>query len=214
MQKEIKIIKNNIKLDGFLNFVKESIGLVIFAHGSGSSRLSPRNQLVSNILNENQIATLLFDLLTEEEEKIDDITREYRFNINLLADRLILVTNWVLQKKELKNFKLGYFGASTGSGAALIATAKQKNIIKAIVSRGGRPDLANTYLKDVTAPTLLIVGELDEQVIELNQLALKKMNCVKKLTIVKGATHLFEEKNKLKEVAYLATDWFCLHFKS
>lgn len=212
MQKEIKIIKNNIKLNGLLNFEKDSIGLVIFAHGSGSSRLSPRNQLVSKILNEKKIATLLFDLLTVEEEKIDNFTREFRFNIELLSDRLILVTKWVLEQKELKNFKIGYFGASTGSSAALIAGAKQKKVIKAIVSRGGRPDLAKDYLKEIAAPTLLIIGELDVEVIELNEIAYKEMECIKKIEIVKGASHLFEEKNSLNEVAQLASNWFCKYF--
>lgn len=212
MQKEIKIIKTNITLNGFLQYEKDSIGLVIFAHGSGSSRLSPRNQLVSKILNEKNIATLLFDLLTEEEEKTDDITQEFRFDIDLLADRLIIATQWVLKQKDLKNFKLGYFGASTGSSAALIAEAKQKNNIRAIVSRGGRPDLAKDYLPLVTAPTLLIVGELDFEVIKLNEIAYSELKCTKKIEIVKGATHLFEEKNKLNEVAYLATNWFYKHF--
>jgi putative phosphoribosyl transferase len=214
MQKQIQIIKNNIKLNGLLDFDEKSIGLVIFAHGSGSSRLSPRNQLVSTILNKRKIATLLFDLLTEEEEKMDLLTSEYRFNIDLLSDRLILVTTWILKQKEFKNFKLGYFGASTGAAAALIADAKQKNVIKAIVSRGGRVDLAKDYLQDVKAPTLLIVGELDQEVIKLNDLALEDLRCKKKLSIVKGATHLFEEKNKLDEVAYLASEWFLEHFNA
>jgi len=213
MQKEIEIIQNNLKLYGILNINKESKGLVVFAHGSGSSRFSPRNKKVSQKLIDNNMSTLLFDLLTEEEEKIDIYTAEYRFDISLLATRLVLVTNWIEKQKPLKSFKIGYFGSSTGAAAALIAAAKKKDSIKAIVSRGGRPDLAYDFLKEVQAPTLLIVGGLDIEVIKLNELALNQLTCEKKLSIVEGATHLFEEKNKLEEVCQLAIDWFSEHFK-
>jgi len=213
MEKEITIAQDSLKLNGSLNIVKNSIGFVIFAHGSGSSRFSPRNKLVAKKLQQNNISTLLFDLLTKEEEKIDEVTLEYRFNIEMLAKRLVEVTSWVEKQKDLKKFKIGYFGASTGSSAALIAAAKKKEKITAVVSRGGRPDLAMKYLKDVTAATLLIVGGLDIGVIEMNETAFKKLYCEKDLKIVEGATHLFEEKNKLEEVSVLAANWFCKHFK-
>ncbi|NGX41074.1 MAG: putative phosphoribosyl transferase [Candidatus Anoxychlamydiales bacterium] len=213
MEKKITITQDSLKLNGSLNLIKSSIGLVIFAHGSGSSRFSPRNILVAKKLQEKNISTLLFDLLTKEEEKIDEITLEHRFNINMLAKRLIEVTSWIEKQKDLKDLKLGYFGASTGSSAALIAAAFEKEKIKAVVSRGGRPDLAMKYLKDVKAATLLIVGGLDIEVIEMNEKAFKELKCTKELKIVEGATHLFEEENKLEEVALIAATWFKKHFK-
>lgn len=186
-------------------------GIVIFAHGSGSSRFSPRNKYVAQILNRANIATLLIDLLTPEEEMVDDITREHRFDISLLARRLVSCSNWVAQNPEVKDFKIGYFGASTGAAAALVAAAAGP-IISAIVSRGGRPDLAgNEVLSRIEAPTLLIVGENDEEVIKLNQEALKgltKIRIKKKLIIIQGATHLFEEPGTLEQVARHATGWF------
>jgi len=213
MEKEITIAQDSLKLNGSLNIVKNSIGLVIFAHGSGSSRFSPRNRLVAKKLQQSNISTLLFDLLTKEEEKIDEVTLEHRFNIEMLAKRLVEVTCWVEEQKDLKKLKIGYFGASTGSSAALIAASTKKEKITAIVSRGGRPDLAMKYLKDVTAATLLIVGGLDISVIEMNENAFKKLKCVKELKIVERATHLFEEENKLEEVSVLAANWFCKYFK-
>ncbi len=207
MEKEITITQNSLKLNGILNVVKDSIGLVIFAHGSGSSRFSPRNLFVAKKLQENNISTLLFDLLTKNEDE------KYRFDIEMLAKRLIDVTSWIEKQKDLKHFKIGYFGASTGSSAALIAAAKKKEKIKAVVSRGGRADLSMKYLKDVTAATLLIVGSLDIEVVEMNKKAFEKLKCIKELKIIEGATHLFEEKNKLNEVANIAANWFKKYFK-
>lgn len=213
MQKEITIIEKDIELKGLMSSKPENIGLVLFAHGSGSSRLSPRNQLVAKILNEKNIATLLFDLLTTKEDEIDEVTLEFRFNIDLLTKRLVLATDWILKQKDYKNFKIGYFGASTGSSAALRAAAIKKEQIRAVVSRGGRPDLSMKYLKDVKAATLLIVGGLDIGVIEFNQQAFEKLTCKKELKIVENATHLFEEPHKLEEIANLAAIWFEKSFK-
>ena len=202
-EKEVKIPINSIKLDGILGIPKNAKGIVIFAHGSGSSRFSPRNNFVARELRKVGLATLLFDLLTEEE----DLIYENRFNINLLAERLITVTKWVKANDEIKNLKIGYFGASTGAAAALQASTKIEDI-KAIVSRGGRPDLVLDYLPKVKAATLLIVGELDEYVIELNKIAYEKLKAEKELIIIPGASHLFEEPGKLEEVSRLAKDWF------
>ncbi len=193
-------------LNGLLYIPKETKSMVLFVHGSGSSRLSPRNQHVAKILNAGNHATLLFDLLTPEEDVIDNITRELRFDINLLATRLIDATRWCVN--EFPELTIGYFGASTGGGAALVAAARESTVVKAVVSRGGRPDLAREYLPRVKAPTLLIVGGHDEVVIELNQMAMSKMTCLSQLDIVPGATHLFEEPGTLEEVAGLAKKWF------
>ena len=200
----------SINLFGNLYVPKNTTGIVIFVHGSGSSRFSPRNKYVAEYLNRSGFATLLFDLLTEEEDQIDEVTSEFRFNIPLLAKRLIEVTNWVLSQAELKNLKIGYFGASTGAAAALISAANCPNDVDAVVSRGGRADLAAEALALVQAPTLLIVGGLDDLVIELNQEAKNKMHKakIKQLSIIEGATHLFEEPGKLDEVTKLACDWF------
>jgi len=202
-EKEVKIPINSIKLDGILGIPKNAKGIVIFAHGSGSSRFSPRNNFVARELRKVGLATLLFDLLTEEE----DLIYENRFNIKLLAKRLITVTKWVKANDEIKNLKIGYFGASTGAAAALQASTKIEDI-KAIVSRGGRPDLVLDYLPKVKAATLLIVGELDKYVIELNKIAYEKLKAEKELIIIPGASHLFEEPGKLEEVSRLAKDWF------
>src|ERR671914_1480676 len=187
-------------------------GIVIFAHGSGSSRHSPRNQYVAQVLNNAGIATLLIDLLTKEEEKIDDVTREHRFNISLLARRLLASTDWIAQYPKIRNLNIGYFGASTGAAAALVAASERPNIISAIVSRGGRPDLAGQQvLNRIQAPTLLIVGENDKQVIHLNEKALEQLSRLekkKKIIIIPGATHLFEEPGTLEEVARRASGWF------
>ena len=187
-------------------------GIVIFAHGSGSSRHSPRNKYVAQVLNNAGIATLVVDLLTTDEERVDNLTKEHRFNIALLARRLVSCTDWTLQNPELKMLKIGYFGASTGAAAALVAAAACPNAISAIVSRGGRPDLAGReVLEQIESPTLLIVGENDKAVIELNQNALKllvKIGKKKKLIIIPGATHLFEEEGTLEEVASRASGWF------
>jgi putative phosphoribosyl transferase len=163
------------------------------------------------MLNQANFSTFLFDLLTKEEETIDVITAEFRFNIELLSERLILVTEWLRLHAQTADLNIGYFGASTGAAAALIAAAKLTTDISAIVSRGGRPDLAIDYLKDVKAPTLLIVGQLDYEVIELNEFAYKNLNCEKKISIVPGATHLFEEDDTLQQAANLAIDWFKIH---
>jgi putative phosphoribosyl transferase len=187
-------------------------GIVIFAHGSGSSRHSPRSKYVAHVLNDVGIATLVVDLLTLEEETVDNLTKEHRFNITLLAQRLISCTDWTLQNPELKNSKIGYFGASTGAAAALVAAAARPNVISVIVSRGGRPDLAGKeVLEQIEAPTLLIVGGNDKTVIELNQDALRRLTRIekkKKLILIPNATHLFEEEGALEEVARRASGWF------
>jgi putative phosphoribosyl transferase len=206
---ETNIIEGNLTIP---NTTIDAKGTVIFAHGSGSSRHSPRNQYVAQVLNNAGIATLLIDLLTKEEEKIDDITREHRFNIRLLARRLLISTDWLSQYPKLQNLSIGYFGASTGAAAALVAASERTNAISAIVSRGGRPDLAGQeVLNHIQSPTLLIVGENDKQVIQLNKQAfvqLSRLEKKKKIVIVQGATHLFEEAGTLEEVARLATGWF------
>ena len=193
------------------NITIDAKGIVIFAHGSGSSRHSPRNQYVAQVLNNAGIATLLIDLLTKEEEKIDDVTREHRFNISLLARRLLASTDWISQHPKIRNLNIGYFGASTGAAAALVAASERPNVISAIVSRGGRPDLAGQQvLNRIQAPTLLIVGENDKQVIHLNEKALEQLSRLekKKIVIIPGATHLFEEPGTLEEVARRASGWF------
>ena len=211
ISKEILIRINGKSIFGNLKIPEKAEGLIIFAHGSGSSRFSTRNNYVAGILNKNNLGTLLFDLLTAEEEKIDNYTAEYRFNIKLLAKRLIDVTDWLIKEPSLKNLKLGYFGASTGAAAALAAAAKRPDIIYAVVSRGGRPDLAMESLHGVKAPTLLIVGGEDFEVIELNRTAYENISAKKKLEIIPGATHLFEEPGALEEVSRLSAEWFTRH---
>ena len=187
------------------------MALVLFAHGSGSSRHSPRNQFVARTLNRAGLGTFLFDLLTPEEEALDIYTREHRFNIGLLANRLVHATKWARQQEETRDLHIGYFGSSTGGAAALVAAAELPPDIGAVVSRGGRPDLAGDALPRVQAPTLLIVGGNDEVVIDLNEMARDQMRCEVKLEIIPGATHLFEESGTLEQVAKLASDWFSLH---
>jgi len=206
--KDIKIQLNSLILNGDLQIPENSNALIIFVHGSGSSRFSPRNRLVASSLNQRGFATLLFDLLTPDEEIIDEQTRELRFNIPLLAQRLIQTTDWLLKNKDFQHFNIAYFGASTGAAAALIAAAERPKIVNAIVSRGGRPDLAGDYLSSVQAPTLLIVGGWDDVVIELNEQAQSVMNCKVEIKIIPEATHLFEEPGKLEKVIQLAGDWF------
>lgn len=206
--KDVKIQANEAVLHGNLQIPMNSTQIVIFAHGSGSSRFSPRNRHVAEEFNKIGLATLLFDLLTEEEEIIDEQTRELRFNIPLLAERLVATTDWLIKQSEYKHFKIGYFGASTGAAAALIAAAKKPEVVQAIVSRGGRPDLAGNSLPLVKAPTLLIVGGWDDVVIELNEAAQSKMNCEVEIKIIPEATHLFEEPGKLDEVIRYAEEWF------
>jgi len=212
-QTTIKIPVGNVEVEGDLTMPSGAIGVVLFAHGSGSSRFSPRNQYVAKEFNKSKIATLLFDLLTQEEEEIDIGTAEYRFNIGLLAERLIGATEWLRKDHQTKKYKFGYFGASTGAAAALIAAAKLPDDISAVVSRGGRPDLAAEYLPRVVAPTLLLVGGLDTEVIRLNQQAMDQMVAEKLLEIVPGATHLFEERGKLEIVAKLSIGWFLKYLK-
>jgi putative phosphoribosyl transferase len=187
---------------------EQSRGIVLFAHGSGSSRHSPRNRYVARVLNEAKLATLLIDLLTLHEEVIDTRTAHLRFDIDLLAERLVDATDWLTQFPDTKHLPIGYFGASTGAAAALAAAAVRPDVVGAVVSRGGRPDLAGSALPRVRAPTLLIVGGDDGQVIELNRAALAQLCCEKQLVIVPAATHLFEEPGALDEVARLARDWF------
>lgn len=196
------------ELHGDLSIPEHAKGLVLFAHGSGSSRHSPRNQHVAEELQKDGLATFLLDLLTEREETIDNVTRHLRFDIPFLSRRLIAAAAWIKTRSELLKLNIGLFGASTGGAAALMATTQRPDLFQAIVSRGGRPDLAAESLQSVNAPTLLIVGELDSQVLVLNQYALRSLKCEKKFEIVPGATHLFEEPGKLKLVASLARDWF------
>ncbi len=207
-------IKGTIFLEGELHIPQSSEGIIIFAHGSGSGRHSPRNQFVAEKLNEDGLATLLLDLLTAEEEKLDNQTRHLRFDIGLLSERLISTIDWTMNNPDTKNLAVGLFGASTGAAAALVAAAERPNVVSAIVSRGGRPDLAGKdILKLVRAPTLLLVGGNDPQVLDLNENALKNINAEKKkLRIIPGATHLFEEPGKLEQVARIASGWFRCYF--
>jgi Dipeptidyl aminopeptidases/acylaminoacyl-peptidases len=208
---EAQIQAGRAVLPGNLHLPEGAGALVLFAHGSGSSRHSPRNQFVARILNDAGLATLLFDLLTQDEEAIDMQTREHRFNINLLADRLVHATKWAKQQPQTRDLRIGYFGSSTGGAAALVAAVDVPQDVGAVVSRGGRPDLAGEALPKVQAPTLLIVGGNDDIVIELNEQARDRMHCEVKLEIIPGATHLFEEPGTLEKVAKLASDWFSLH---
>jgi len=207
MEQTVRIKFDGVTLDGVLRLPEQAKGVVIFAHGSGSSRLSPRNTYVARVLQQAGIGTLLFDLLTGAED------RDYaqRFDIDLLVERLVGATSWLKRHQGLQGVALGYFGASTGAAAALQGAAQLGEAVKAVVSRGGRPDLAMPYLGKVVAPTLLIVGELDGEVIELNRQALAQLNVEKELAVVPGATHLFEEPGTLQEVARLAKEWFLSH---
>jgi len=200
-----------VELAGDLTVPESAQGIVLFAHGSGSSRKSPRNQFVARQLVEAGLATLLFDLLTPEEERRDRWTGELRFDVLLLARRLALATRSVSDQRETQSLRIGYFGASTGAAAALIAAATLPRLVGAVVSRGGRPDLASDALEQVLAPTLLIVGGEDREVIELNRQAYARLDCEKRLEVIPGATHLFEEPGALEAVARLATAWFRRH---
>jgi putative phosphoribosyl transferase len=208
---EVHIRAGQQVLFGNLTIPENAVALVLFAHGSGSSRHSPRNQFVARTLNRASLGTLLFDLLTPEEEALDIYTREHRFNIGLLAERLVHATNWATQQDQTRDVRIGYFGSSTGGAAAVVAAAELPQDVGAVVSRGGRPDLAGESLPKVQAPTLLIVGGDDDIVIELNEMARDQMRCEVKLEIIPGATHLFEEPGALEQVAKLASDWFSLH---
>ena len=208
---DVRIEAGREVLFGNLNILENATTLVLFAHGSGSSRHSPRNQFVARTLNNAGLATLLFDLLTQQEEAIDMRTREHRFNIALLAERLVHATKWAKQQEHTLDLRIGYFGSSTGGAAALVAAAEIPKNAGAVVSRGGRPDLAGDALPKVQAPTLLIVGGNDDVVIELNEMARDQMRCEVTLEIIPDATHLFEEPGALEQVAKLASEWFVNH---
>jgi putative phosphoribosyl transferase len=207
----VRITAGEAVLHGNLLIPQGAVGLVVFAHGSGSGRHSPRNQFVAGALRRDGLATLLFDLLTLDEEAEDLISGQQRFDIGLLARRLSGATDWLQANQETRRLKLGYFGASTGAAAALVAAAEKPDLVGAVVSRGGRPDLAAPVLDRVRAPTLLIVGGNDTIVIGMNRQALARLNVEKELVIVPGATHLFEEPGALEQVARLAGDWFVRH---
>ena len=211
MTKSVEIGLADAVLHGDLTLPLGAAGLVIFAHGSGSSRHSPRNRFVAGVINRAGLGTLLMDLLTEEEERVDDITRELRFDIELLGRRVAQVVQWAGESEELAELPVGLFGSSTGAAAALVAAAELPQSIHAVVSRGGRPDLAGRSLSRVECPTLLLVGGLDDVVIGLNEGARAQMRCPTELVIVPGATHLFEEPGTLEEVARLAAEWFARH---
>jgi putative phosphoribosyl transferase len=210
-EREVRVSAGPVTLEGSLGIPNSAGGVVLFAHGSGSGRHSPRNRYVARVLREANLATLLIDLLTEDEEEVDLRTTRLRFDIGLLARRLVGATDWLVQNPDTEQLRIGYFGASTGAGAALVAAAERPDEVGAIVSRGGRPDLAGDALPLVKAPTLLIVGGNDEPVIGMNEEALARMRAGKRLQIVPGASHLFEEPGALEEVARLATVWFARH---
>lgn len=206
---EVRIPSGDVTLIGELNIPRNASGVVLFAHGSGSGRHSPRNRHVARTIRNAGVGTLLFDLLTRDEEAIDTYTGHLRFDIDLLADRLVNATYWL--KGEFDHVRAGYFGASTGAAAALVAAAQLGEIVGAVVSRGGRPDLAADSLPLVKAPTLLIIGGLDHPVIEMNREAYARLRCEKEIEIIPGATHLFEESGTLDQVAQLAAEWFQTH---
>jgi putative phosphoribosyl transferase len=210
---QVQISAGDAQLEGFLNLIEGADMLVLFVHGSGSSRHSPRNRHVAEQLHAQGLSTLLFDLLTPAEERVDRVDRSLRFDISLLARRVVDATDWVLSKPETRGLGIGYFGSSTGAAAALVAAAQRPGVVRAVVSRGGRPDLAGDYLRRVEAPTLLIVGELDVHVLALNRQAQAQMQASDKspkteVAIVEGASHLFEEPGTLDRAADLAAQWF------
>ncbi len=212
-EREVRVPAGPVVLKGSLGIPENARGIVLFAHGSGSGRHSPRNRYVARVLREAGLATVLIDLLTPEEEEVDLSTLHLRFDIGLLAERLVGTTDWLTQEPRTRDLRIGYFGASTGAGAALVAAAERPEAAGAVVSRGGRPDLAGNNLYRVQAPTLLIVGGNDVPVIGMNQEALARLRVEKKLEIVPGATHLFEEPGTLEEVARLAAGWFVRHLE-
>lgn len=207
-ERSVQVAAQGVTLEGNLTYFAVSRGIVLFAHGSGSSRHSPRNRSVAEALNEAGLSTLLMDLLTPHEEAVDLVTRQLRFDIELLAGRLVGTIDWLGEQPETRDLRINLFGASTGAGAALMAAAERIDVVSAVVSRGGRPDLADDSLSRVRAPTLLIVGSNDAPVIELNRKALAKLTIEKRLEIVPGATHLFEEPGTLERVAQLASQGF------
>ncbi|MEI8038884.1 MAG: dienelactone hydrolase family protein [Verrucomicrobiota bacterium] len=207
----VSIPVSGVKLEGELEIPAEAPGIVLFAHGSGSSRHSPRNQFVARILRDAGIGTLLLDLLTEDEEHEDSFTGGFRFDIPRLATRVLGATRWLLDDVATRDMPVGYFGASTGAAAALVAAATLGGQIAAVVSRGGRPDLAGDSLSQVQCPTLLLVGGLDDAVMNYNVHALGKLRCIKELKIIPNATHLFAEPGKLEQVAWISAAWFRSH---
>jgi putative phosphoribosyl transferase len=213
-EREVRVPVASVTLEGNLGVPEGARGVVLFAHGSGSGRHSPRNRYVAQELRQAGLATLLVDLLTPEEEEVDLRTRHLRFDIGLLAERLAGATDWLKREPNTRNLCVGYFGASTGAGAALVAAAERPEEVGAIVSRGGRPDLAGEALPRARAPTLLIVGEKDVSVIEMNREAMERLRVDKELEVVSGATHLFEEPGALEEVAHLASEWFVWYLGS
>ncbi len=210
----VRIGAGPVGLEGSLTIPESATGLVVFAHGSGSSRHSPRNRFVAESLRRQGLGTLLIDLLTEEEEHVDVRTSQLRFDIDMLAGRLVAAADWLSRRDATRHLRIGFFGASTGAGAALVAAAERPDLIGAVVSRGGRPDLAGAALARVAAPTLLIVGGEDDVVIDLNRAALTRMRCEVRLEIIPGATHLFEEPGALARVADLAGAWFSRHLST
>lgn len=211
LERTVSISADHVALGGTLGVPPHAAGIVLFAHGSGSSRFSPRNRFVARAFRDAGLATLLLDLLSPSEEEVDEITRHHRFDIPMLADRLVAAIDWLGDQEETRDLPIGLFGASTGAGAALVAAAIRPARVSAVVSRGGRPDLARDALPRVDAPTLLIVGGRDDVVIDLNEQARDQMRTEVRLDIVDGATHLFEERGALAEVARLARDWFVAH---
>jgi len=207
----VQIPAEEAMLQGDLVIPPQSHGLVIFAHGSGSSRHSPRNRYVAGVLQQSGLATLLMDLLTADEEAVDQYTRHLRFDIPMLSGRLVAATDWAKDEEQVRGLGMGYFGASTGAAAAIMAAAQRPEQVKAIVSRGGRPDLAEAALEQIKAPTLLLVGDRDYPVIDLNEQAFARMKCEKRLTLIPRATHLFEEPGTLEQVAEMAATWFDAH---
>lgn len=209
VKKLLNIEVDSVILEGELTIPQNASGLVVFVHGSGSTRFSPRNNFVAQVLQKNNLATFLVDLLTRKE----DLDYEYRFNIDLLSERLIKITDYLKGYEEIKNFKIGYFGASTGAAAAIKAAGIEKDNISAIVSRGGRVDLAEDKLLEIKAPIMLIVGEKDDFVVDVNKEALKQIKFIKKISVIPNATHLFEEEGALEEVAQQATEWFSTYLR-
>ena len=212
-ERPVRITAGSVTLEGDLSVPEGAYAAVVFAHGSGSSRHSPRNRYVAHLLNEAKLVTVLVDLMTYEEDAIDRQTAHLRFDISLLAERLVGVTDWLMQYDDISHLPIGYFGASTGAAAALVAAVERPKHVGAMVSRGGRPDLAGPALPFVQSPTLLIVGESDVYVVQLNQAALAELRCEKRLVVVPGATHLFEETGALDEVARHACEWFEQHLR-
>jgi putative phosphoribosyl transferase len=211
--RDVDVPAGRVTVQGGLTIPPQATGVVLFAHGSGSGRYSPRNRYVASVLHDASFATLLIDLLTPEEEEIDLRTRELRFDIGLLAERLVGATEWLHELPDTGDLRVGYFGASTGAGAALVAAAAVPDRVGAVVSRGGRPDLAGDALEKVRAPTLLIVGGDDVPVMGMNRAVMKQLTCETRLEIIEGASHLFEEPGALERVAELARDWFVAHMR-